>query len=322
MTDLAKLWTAHKFHSARSILLGAAGMLAATSLMNPRQSLAQSAAAPVSQIAVPRAAAAPKWEVVSIRPCSGGEPDQRTGGNSSPGRLRLSCMDVGSLIQDAYVTNAGGRFSDPSTALPVEGIPGSIKSERYSIDAEADGNPSMTIMLGPMLQSLLEDRFKVKIHHETKETPIYALTAAKTGSKLKPWPEGSCVPQHVGTDARPSQGQRRCQLHRQRSGGSGTVDAEGLDINDLIQFVLALDRPVVDKTGLTGLYNFHMEFALDQTTTPALAPPGTPPTAISDPAGAPSVFTAVQEQLGLKLEPTKEPRDLIVIDHVERPSEN
>ncbi len=77
-----------------------------------------------------------------------------------------------------------------------------------------------------------------------------------------------------------------------------------------------LDRPVIDKTGIPGMFTFHVEFAFDDST------PGLRPAPSDEPGGGPSIFTAVQEQLGLKLEPTKGPGDFLVIDSVERPSEN
>ena len=102
--------------------------------------------------------------------------------------------------------------------------------------------------------------------------------------------------------------------------GVMTMEVKGVTLEQYAQRLSGqTDRPVIDKTGIAGLYNFHLEFTPDEST-PWLIPPGG--AAPSDPAGGPSIFTAIQEQLGLKLESAKGPGETLVIDSVERPSEN
>jgi uncharacterized protein (TIGR03435 family) len=146
----------------------------------------------------------PKFEVASIKPCSG-EPAGRggvksagRGGGSSPGRLVLHCQTVRSLVQQAYDFYANGRrlpvLPPNFRAEPISGGPSWVDSERYEINAKAEGSPRTETMNGPMLQALLEDRFKLRAHRETREVPVYLLTVAKGGIKLQKVDEGSCVP--------------------------------------------------------------------------------------------------------------------------------
>ena len=264
----------------------------------------------------------PKFEVASVRPCSdgGGRGDTKMGpaGGSptiSPGRLNTGCAllaapyPMAGLIQRAYGRLGLGHPPTLGSALPISGGPSWILSDYYIINAEAADKASEAAMEGPMLQALLEDRFKLKVHREAREVPVYALTVTKGGFKLPQAAEGSCV-----AAPQAPEGKKRCD---DIVGGGilkldeGTVDSFGKLLG------LALDRPVIDKTGLAGKYNFHLTFAVDDAT-PGVLQFG--PT--SDRPPAPSVFTAVQEQLGLKLEATRGPREFLVIDHVERPSEN
>jgi uncharacterized protein (TIGR03435 family) len=126
-----------------------------------------------------------KFEVASIRPCKADAVPEggRKGGRESlsPGRLTLECHTVKSLIQMAYVLFANGSVH-PRTVVPMEGGPAWINSERYTIDAKAEGTPSHGMMHGPMLQALLEERLNLKVHRETREIPVYVLTVAKGGS--------------------------------------------------------------------------------------------------------------------------------------------
>jgi uncharacterized protein (TIGR03435 family) len=284
----------------------------------------------------PVSASKPKFEVASIRPgCGGrgkGAQGQQKGGAaipaSSPGRLSVCgplAENMGGLIQQAYFRFANGRRNPPWGVLPVEGGPPWVHSDSYAISARADGDASLEMMYGPMLQALLEDRFQLKIHRETRDVPVYALTVAKGGVKLKAFKEGSCVPIDFAKVpyVPPDLSQRNCNdMIRLAPAPNLTVEAQGASL-EVITFLLGLtlDRPVIDKTGLTGLFDLHLEFARDQSTSVNL-PPGVNPAEPFDPAGAPSIFTAVQQELGLKLDPMKGPREVLVIDHVERPSEN
>ncbi len=151
-----------------------------------------------------------------------------------------------------------------------------------------------------MLQNLLIDRLGLKFHHESRVMPVYDLTVAKNGPKLKE-SDGSLT----ASGARYTNGVMRLTLARS-------------SVEDLArQLGVELDRMVIDKTGLKGVYDFRLEYSHE-----GLKPlPGVPPPAVQDPA--PSLFAAVQEQLGLKLEAAKEPVDVIVVDNINKtPADN
>jgi len=166
----------------------------------------------------------------------------------------------------------------------------------------------------PMLQALLEDRFRLKVHRETKEGSIFELTAAKGGSKLRPLQEGSCVAADPNSPPRPLAPAQKPPCGVLMPGANTanrtmTIDAVGAPIALLTRtLTLMLGRPVLDKTGIAGLLDaFHLEYVRED--------------AAADATG-PSIFTSLQEQLGLKLEAAKGPVEVLVIDHVERPTEN
>ena len=125
-------------------------------------------------------AATPKFDVVSIKPC---KPGVASGGDSSPGRLSIGCavladVDNTGLIQRAYNRYASGQLTSVKV-IPIEGGPDWIHSETFAIDAKSDGHPSILMMEGPMMQAILEDRFKLKIHRETRQGPVYELALGK-----------------------------------------------------------------------------------------------------------------------------------------------
>ena len=269
----------------------------------------------------------PKFVVASIKPCRDGSfaPNKKGGrgggGDLSPGTLHLDCSTVMDLITGAYVLFANGHVN-PRSRVPVEGGPAWINSVRYQIDAKADGARGQGMMRGPMLQTLLEDRFKLKMHHESREVPVYALTVAKGGLKLHSFQEGSCIPRDFTVlEQFPPQpfpelppGQKYCGIGGTEKGANVTLDATAMSIDNFIKYSLpGLDRPVVNKTGITGLFDFHLEFAPDQ-----VQGTGDTPAEVA----GPSIFTALERQLGLKPELAKAPGDFLIIDHVERPSAN
>lgn len=118
------------------------------------------------------------------------------GGTSSPIRLDLPCLPLRFFIQLAYIIPPGGLNSGAQNAT-LEGGPAWIDSERYQIDANADGPTSKDAMNGPMLRALLEERFQLKTHRETRQVPVYALTVAKGGLKIHPANGGSCAPRDL-----------------------------------------------------------------------------------------------------------------------------
>lgn len=261
----------------------------------------------------------PKFEVATIKLSKNCAPGTRSGGNPSPGRLTLKCQSLTSLIVEAYLRFADGRFTTQPRSEPISGGPAWASSDLYEINAKAEGVPSEEMMRGPMMQALLEDRFQLKIHRESKMIPVYALVVSSRGLKLLPFQEGSCNPVDRTRFPLPPADERNCHARGRRDGGNEIVDAQAMNIEEFSKIFLggALDRPVLDKTGIAGRFNFHMEYGIDQATD-RLRSDGA---GAGDPVG-PSIFTAVQEQLGLKLVPDRGPHEYLVIDSAERPSEN
>jgi uncharacterized protein (TIGR03435 family) len=308
------------------------------------------AVAAVMALAVPvvigtlkgQSATAPPFEAASVKACSNGEfggtaKGGRSGGGGgdqgpSPDRLSMNCQPLRNLIRTAYLVFANGQRIIPGPTPPIEGGSAWIDSARYQITAKAEGTPGQSMMRGPMLQALLEDRFKLKIRRETREVPAYALTLAKNGPKLQPFQEGSC--NAVDFSRPPDPGQKPVPLCAVRwlsaikPNSAVTWEVHGGSLDDFARALGGdLDRIVINKTGITGRFDFQMEFAPDETTAglnSLRTPDGPliPPTTPSDPSGGPSIFTAIQQQLGLKLESAKGPREFLVIDRVEKPSEN
>ncbi len=212
------------------------------------------------------------------------------------------------LITWAYGYNKVWGCSYASFGDLLTGGPSWIRSERFTIDAKIpDGTPGYTLdqfmkgdapVLGKMLQALLADRFRLVIHRETKQVSGYALMLSKEGSKLSP---STAEDKHILSI-------------RREAGPNGEVfdkiAGRRVEIRDLaFLLLLTTQHPVIDRTGLAGEYNFDMEFApLDSD--------------IASDSSAPSLFTAMQQKLGLRLETAKAALDGIVIDRAERPSEN
>jgi uncharacterized protein (TIGR03435 family) len=175
-----------------------------------------------------------------------------------------------------------------------------------------------------MMQVLLEDRFKLKMHRETREVPVYELTVDKGGPRLKPKQEGSCIV--VDHDhPPPGPGERFPRI----CGGFFGDDLNGSTMANLCrQFSVMMDRDVIDKTGITGLFDIHLESYWENAQLGAFAEPLTalnnPPVPPIPPDRA-AVFAAGRiavKKLGLKLEPAKGSGEFLVIDSVEKPSEN
>lgn len=208
-----------------------------------------------------------------------------------------------------YIQQAFGI--SPNTTGWIVG-PEWINNVRYAIDGKPpdsirDAMKNMNNMEQQkvkelMMQSLLADRFQLKAHFETREMPVYELVPAKSGSKLQPVDD----PKQIRFGMNPGLFQ-------------GTAP-----INSLIDFLQCSSeiggRRVVDKTGLTGVYHIAVKWSPTQAASTAANGPGaTPPPTDAEPT---SLFTAIEEQLGLKLVPTKGPGQVLVIDHIEQPSPN
>jgi uncharacterized protein (TIGR03435 family) len=274
------------------------------------------------------AVATPKFEVVSVKPCKddlAARGGRGSSGSPSPGRLRLDCRTVKDLIQLAFLTFANSEGHSPWVveSTPIEGGPAWISSDRYTIDAKPEDPASPETMRGPMMQGLLEDRFKLKLHRGTKEVPVYELTVAKGGPKLQPSREGSCIPPSIywakaQLPAR-SPGQELCRVRQMAKGGLVSLEAQSMSLGEFSKFIGGSGRPIIDKTGIAGLFDFHLVYSSAEA--PVGLGGGVADAAIPDAPAPPSIFTALKD-LGLKLEPAKGNREFLVIDHVERPSEN
>lgn len=247
------------------------------------------------------------------------------------------------LLQDAYVRYADGK-TEPTFAMkmpPIKGAPAWATSDLYTVEAKAEGSSSRPAMLGPMLQSLLEDRFGLKLHYETRIVPSWDMTVAKGGSKLRSTvvaagkcsldlppgmkpkgPDGSPLPGFTPDghfNAPPPAPGRPCHfLLALMDGPNRLLAGKAIGLDELSAYLVhATDRPVTDKTGLTGKFDIVLEFAPDET--------AREPSAVSTSGGSsdiPTLVTALEEQLGLKLVSDRGPRDFIVVDHIDKPSEN
>jgi uncharacterized protein (TIGR03435 family) len=167
--------------------------------------------------------------------------------------------------------------------------------DRYNISAKApDGTLLNREAARPMMQALLADRFHLKAHTDMKEIPVYALVVVRGGPKFKESPPGA---QKLLT----LQSKGRGSMMTVTSGDMAQLAGQFSKINNV-------DRPVIDKTGLTGVYDYKLEWGDD--------------TAAGGDPGAVSVFTAFQGQLGLRLQPTRAAVQVFIVDHTERPLEN
>jgi uncharacterized protein (TIGR03435 family) len=254
------------------------------------------------------------FEVASIKPlgsfpgfaalgsgCDGGFP------RVEHNRFTVSTTSF-ALITWAYGFNKEGGCSFVSLGDFLSGGPDWIRSERFEIQAlMPDGFPTYTTsqflngeapQLETMIRNMLADRFKLALHQEMKEASGYALVLGKGGAKLSASKDESDKPGLAMNRRRDQNGQI-----------VNKVIAKNTSMTYLaLMLVLEMHRPVVDRTGSTGQFDFEVEFA------PFDSGP-------NDSSG-PSIFTALQEQLGLRLESTKVPVEALVIDHAEKPSEN
>jgi bla regulator protein BlaR1 len=277
-----------------------------------------------------------QFDVASVKPCDKNSPVPPAagrgggGGETSGSRMDLACSTLAHLIEVAYVEFPDG-VRQPRLAfkpLPIEGGPAWVKSDTFLISAETEKSVAPTMMHGPMLQVILEDRFKLKVRVETREVPVYELTVAKGGLKIPHTVPGSCTAETPGNmTARPKPGDKPlCVIGMRRTDGPNvTVWSRGMTLDQICHYLdgIGIDRPLIDKTGVadTELFDIQLQFSIDDTT-PGLHPRDTGDEAASaNSAAFPSLFTAMQ-QLGLKLVPAKGPGKFVVIDGVERPSEN
>jgi uncharacterized protein (TIGR03435 family) len=207
----------------------------------------------------------------------------------------------------------------------ILGAPTWLSSETYDVEAKVDSSEVSELsrlsenqrMI--MFQRLLADRFRLALHWETKDLPVYALVIAKNGPKLQEAKAGDAYPNGMkGLDGIGRAGMM--------TWSSGRLIGQGISIASMVPALTQqLGRTVQDRTGLTGKYEIELRWTPDDAAAPRMGPPRGRPNSDSGLAAEspePSIFTAIQEQLGLKLESQKRPVDVLVIDRVERPSAN
>jgi uncharacterized protein (TIGR03435 family) len=287
-----------------------------------------------------------------------GAPDGARGGGANsfrmtPGRTYVLCMTLATIIRTAYGYGPVElEFLRPDTrgigprgeglqlesvyglgtedGRRVRGGPAWIRDERYTIEAAASTPADAATMSGPMLRALLEKRFNLKSHIETEQVSAFDLIVAKGGVKPKPIEPGACEPMppqgtagrtHHGADEVRRGVKANCGFFAEPHGPNTAFVMGDQTFEDLARM---LGGPlggvrVVDKTGNTDHFNAVLEFAMDENTPGRRFVPASREPSSDIPAAA-TIFTAMEEQLGLKLVPSHTPREFIVIDHVERPA--
>jgi uncharacterized protein (TIGR03435 family) len=222
---------------------------------------------------------AQSFDVVSIRHNNTGA--HRSSERTNPGHVMAENITPSSMIQQAF----GIRASQ------IEGAPGWIETDQYDLQATTGTAKDLNdIELQPYWQSMLATRFRMKYHREAKEMQVYALTVAKGGPKLPVNTGGGDASTHLASNAH-----------------HVSLTSTHISMPRFAELLAKrLDRDVIDKTGLTGVYDVKLDWSPD----------------LSTDTGFSSIFTALQEQLGLKLESGNGPVEIIAIDNIERPTEN
>jgi uncharacterized protein (TIGR03435 family) len=257
-----------------------------------------------------------------------------TGNSLSPVSLRLACAPLRTLIRMAYSEVSAASLA--LRKLSVEGGPRWLDSDRYTISAKTERPSTADQMLGPMLRSLLEDRFQLKVRTGARDGAVYFLTIAEGGTNLQAIHDGDCRPIDLFRDwkrpaAQVGQGEESAQRSCGDERGHPTADDEA-EVFDLYGFSMKelasrflprwVDRPVVDNTRLEGRFAIHLTFstklARREVRLNGVEMPSTADDTVQ--VSDRSIFNALRKQLGLKLTPGTSPLDVLVIDHVERPS--
>jgi len=281
---------------------------AATASPSQPQSTAAASASAAS-------ASLPTFEVVSIKPDKSDSDIFRI--EFTPDGVSINGLTIHMLLRESL------GVSDNQ----LTGEPAWLNSDRFNVEAKvsADDVPEFEAMKPKqrwaMLLPVFEDRFALKFHKETKDITQYTLVIAKGGPKMK---EASPDNAYADGIKRPDGSPGGAGIMRI---GPGVIVGQAIPVANLVRFLsFEFHSPVLDKTGLTGKYDVNLNWLPDESEGMMMrplngpAPPaGNPP---PPPTTGPSIFTALEEQLGLKLEAHKEPGEVIVIDHIEQPSAN
>ena len=236
----------------------------------------------------------PSFEVVTIKPSK--PDDQRKAFVVNGNQFHIINQPLTQIISFAYDVQA----------KQVIGLPDWAESDKFDIDGKPDGEGAPSGKQWKiMIQKMLVDRFKFTFHKDKKELSVYVLSVSKTGQKM--------TKNDSDPNGLPS------LFFRGRLGDLGVRNARMSDFTGLMQSAV-LDRPVLDQTGLTGRFDFTLNWTPDDSQFAGMGARVPPPTEAAD--APPNLYTAIQEQIGLKLDATRAPADVMVIDHVEKPSAN
>lgn len=251
------------------------------------------------------ALSADTFEVASIRRHAGGCGFAMLSFDESPGRFSR-CGSLANFIQIAYAPS-GQLPGHPHRKLLIMGGPPWVGSfnDLYDINAKAGGPALSAQTEGPMLQMLLESRFQLRLHRETRQQPVYYLTRVRQGRGLKAIGEDACL------------AAAKCPaISIDGNGPNTSMEIHGETMEEFAITLSLQGRPVIDKTGLIGLYDIHLKY-------PNLKYPNDEPSADArNRTWGEAIFDALQSQVGLKLVSATGPVEVLVIDHAERPSAN
>jgi len=271
-----------------------------------------------------------RFEVATVKPCRNEEDLQPgrargaaggTNASTSPGRFTVPCVTLEQLIYLAHASYGAREeerlendyMGSASDDQKIRGGPDWVHSHRdkWAIEATAPGVTDRYALMGTLLRTLLAERFKLKIHRETEKAPMYALRVAKGGFKLNGVKEGDCdnSPDRTGPPVIVPGGKEPCGFMASSGGATSRWHFVGFQMGMLARRLAdTTHMHVVDETGLTDKYIINLQFAADD------QPAGAPASEM------PSLFTALEQQLGLRLEKITGQRGFIVVDHAERPT--
>ncbi len=254
------------------------------------QSAPQAQASAPQSVPAMAADADPTFDVATIKPS---RPEEQRTVQVQGNRLFTADTSLVDLMMFAYGIHS----------LQITGGPDWMRTEKFDLLMQPNmpGRPS-TVQMRSILRKLLADRFKLAFHHAQKELPVYSIVAAKGGPKLIPTTAAEINTAGIWFDER----------------AMTVKNATMTEFASLMQRYVGLERPVVDHTGIAGKYDFKLSWTPD----PSQFDGKAPWPAMNDDNAPPSLYTAIQEQLGLKLAPIREFTDVLAIDRVEKPSEN
>jgi len=231
-----------------------------------------------------QSAVAQRFEVASVKPANADQGNGSSGGQSGRGRLTMSNVTLKRCIMGAF--GVGPK--------QIVGGPDWLNSDRFEIVAKAEQPVGDTVLMA-MLQTLLAERFKLAMHRETRMVQAFVLEAAKKGPKLEKAAGGGSTTRN----------------------GRGLIDAKTMTMDRFAEVLSRqMDLPVVNHTGLDGVFDLKLEWSPESATPVKLGTDG-----VAMESGL-SIFTAIQQQLGMRLRSDKRPVEVLVIDHAEKPSEN